>query len=474
MKIQLSKVSSTKLFTIIKTKIKLKKLIYLLLTLSNVICAQVTLKITQIPSNTPPSTVIYMPSSLNNWNASGNVLQDLGNGQHQITIPEGSGKVDYKFTRGSWTSVEGNATGSYLPNRSFTFTGSPQTINLTIQSWEDLVTPTSTAASNVSVLNTAFFMPQLNRYRKIWLYLPPDYFTSTKTYPVLYMQDGQNLFDNATSFSGEWQIDETLNTLFQQGNYGAIVVGIDNGGSERLNEYSPWNNPSYGGGQGDLYSQFIAETLKPYIDLNYRTKPQPQYNAVMGSSMGALISSYIGAKYPNVFQKIGNFSSAYWFAKPQLINYIATNTQNYENTRMYFVAGTNESTSMVSDNNDVKNAFQNKQLTSSNIQSKYDSYGTHTEAYWRGEFAAAYLWLFQNENLTTNSFQNEKVIIVKTDTNQLYVQGLNSPQKVFIYTIDGKLIDQITLNNGYNNLNTNSLKGIYFLKNANLNIKILF
>jgi alpha-glucosidase len=161
-----------------------------------------------------------------------------------------------------------------LPDRTFTFTGQPQTLNLTILSWEDVGGTNSTAAANVSILNTQFWMPELNRSRRIWLYLPPDYATSTKHYPVIYMKDGQNLFDAVTSFSGEWQVDETLNTLFANGDYGAIVVGIDNGGAERLNEYSPWNNPQYGGGQGALYMDFVAETLKPFIDANYRTLPQ--------------------------------------------------------------------------------------------------------------------------------------------------------------------------------------------------------
>ncbi|MEM0541421.1 alpha/beta hydrolase-fold protein [Flavobacterium sp. j3] len=451
----------------------MKKSIYLLFLFGSIAYSQVTLRVTQIPNNTPQNATICMPSSLNNWDAAGSALQNLGNGQYQIEIPEAIGTVSYKFTRGSWANVEGNANGGFLPNRSFTFTGNPQTINLTIQSWEDIGASTSTAASNVSILSTSFFMPQLNRSRKIWLYLPPDYYTSTKTYPVIYMQDGQNIFDNATSFSGEWQVDETLNTLFQQGNYGAIVVGIDNGGTERLNEYSPWNNPAYGGGQGDLYSQFIAETLKPYIDSNYRTKPQPQFNALMGSSMGALISSYIGAKYPNLFQKIGNFSAAYWFAKPQLLNFIATNTQNYSNSRMYFVAGSNESATMVTNNNEVKDAFQNKQLATANTLTKYDSYGTHTESYWRGEFGAAYLWLFQNETLANTSFQNDNVIIYKTLSNQLFVEGLTTSQEVFIYSIDGKMVDKITLNNGYNTLNNELQKGIYFIKNASLIKKIL-
>ena len=452
----------------------MKKITYLLLLFASISFAQVTLKITQVPTSTPQSASIYFASSLNSWNALGTILQDLGNGQYQIVIPESTGTAEYKFTRGSWSTVEGNATGSYLPNRSFTFTGSPQLINLTIQSWEDLATTTSTATSNVSILSTSFYMPQLNKYRKIWLYLPPDYFTTSKTYPVLYMQDGQNLFDNATSFSGEWQVDETLNTLFQQGNYGAIVVGIDNGGADRLDEYSPWNNPQYGGGQGDLYSQFIAETLKPYIDSQYRTKPESQYNALLGSSMGALISSYIGAKYPNIFQKVGNFSPAYWFAKPQLVSYIINNSQNYSNSRIYFVSGTNESSTMVPDANEIKNTFQSKLLSTSNTMTKYDSYGTHTESYWRGEFAAAYLWLFQNENLNSTTFQNPKIILFKTLNNEISVDGLKESQEVYIYDVSGKIIDKMILNNGLNKLNIEFQKGIYFIRNATLNSKIIF
>lgn len=435
---------------------------------------QVTIKINQIPTNTPQNAAIYMPSSANTWNAAGSVLQNSGNGQYQIIIPESSGTVSYKFTRGTWASVEGSATGNYLPNRSFTFNGTPQTLNLTIQSWEDLSTTASTAASNVSILSTSFFMPQLNKNRKIWLYLPPDYATSTKNYPVLYMHDGQNLFDNATSFSGEWQVDETLNTLFQQGNYGAIVVGIDNGGADRLNEYSPWNNPSYGGGQGDLFAQFVALTLKPYIDANYRTKPAAEFTAVLGSSMGGLISSYISAKYPSIFQKVGNFSPAFWFAKTPLLNYINTNNQNYSNSRMYFVAGTTEDADMVPDSNEIKNAFQSKLLSTSNTITKYDSYGTHSENYWRGEFAAAYLWLFQNVNLVVDENQITKPIIYKTSNNEIFVDGFSELQTIYIYSINGVLIHKMDLQNGLNDLNRNLPKGIYFLKTDNYTYKILF
>jgi len=430
--------------------------------------AQVTVRITSIPVNTPVNSTIYMAGSINDWSpmSAQYIMQSDGLGAWQIVIPESTGTVEFKFTRGSWPTVEGNATGSYLPNRSFTFTGNPQVINLTIQSWEDISGSggNSTAAANVQIVSPNFFMPQLNRSRKIWIYLPPDYQTTTKTYPVIYMQDGQNLFDNLTSFSGEWQVDETLNTLHAQGNYGAIVVGIENGGAERLNEYSPWNNAQYGGGQGDLYMQFIGETLKPFIDANFRTKPQPQYNALIGSSMGAFISTYGGVKYPNLFSKIGIFSPAFWFSLTNMSSYISSTSNSLNGLRMYFVAGQNESTTMVPNINTIKTNFLNEGVITTNILTKFDSYGTHTETYWRGEFSAAYLWLFQNESLSTTSFDASELILFQNDTGEIEVNGLLEETEFSMYSIVGQQVGKIQLKDGLNSIPFECQTGLYFLK----------
>ena len=440
--------------------------------------AQVTLRVTSIPNNTPVGASIYLIGSINGWNQASTqyVLQADGLGAWQLVIPEGTGSVQYKFTRGgSWATVEGNASGGFLPDRTFTFTGSPQTINLTIQSWEDIAGSgsSSTAAANVQILNNAFLMPQLSRNRKIWIYLPPDYYTTAKTYPVLYMEDGQNLFDNSTSFSGEWQIDETLNTLFSQGNYGAIVVGIDNGGGERLNEYSPWVNATYGGGQGDLYMQFLGETLKPYIDSNFRTRPQSQYNALIGSSMGALISTYGAVKYPNLFSKVGVFSPAFWFVRTQLNNYITSTTNDVSNLRMYFVCGQNEDTDMVPDMTNVKNNLVSKGVSNANTFTKIDNYGTHTESYWRGEFSAAYLWLFQNETLNVSTFDVPKVEVFQMNSNQIYCTGLLHDLDVDIYSIHGQRVGMLQLKNGTNDIDISLAKGIYILKCEEFNSKFI-
>src|SRR5687767_6897643 len=117
-----------------------------------------------------------------------------------------------------------------------------------------------TTSPNVHIIDEAFYMPQLDRYRRIWLYLPDGYEASDRSYPVIYMHDGQNLFEEWSAFSEEWCVDETLNEL----NARCIIVGIDNGGEKRLNEYNIYDHDEFGKGEGKKYISFIANTLKPY------------------------------------------------------------------------------------------------------------------------------------------------------------------------------------------------------------------
>jgi predicted alpha/beta superfamily hydrolase len=356
--------------------------------------AQVTLRIISLPKNTPEKPDIFVAGSLNGWNPGDNnfSLKQGGDGIWAITIPEGKGKIEYKITRGDWSKAEGGPKGEEIGNRSFTFTGIPQIIDLTIQSWKEKLQ--STAQPNVQILDTAFFMSPLNRTRRIWLYLPPDYATGTKRYPVIYMHDGQNLFDQSTSFSGEWEIDETLNHLQKEGDYGAIVVGIDNGARKRLDEYSPWANKAYGGGEGDEYIDFIRDNLKPFIDQKFRTKSTPEYTCLWGSSMGGLISTYGVLKYPETFGKAGVFSPSYWFSFDSLTQTITTKTSNLERIKIIHVAGEKEGANMKVFIHRVNDALTTQKIPVSNLKVKIDTDGTHTEGYWKREFAEAYKWLF--------------------------------------------------------------------------------
>jgi len=127
-----------------------------------------------------------------------------------------------------------------------------------------------------------------------------------------------------------------LNELFNGGDDGVIVIGIDNGGAERINEYCPWENTAYGGGDGAAYVNFIVNTLKPYIDENYRTLAGREHTGIMGSSLGGLISLYAAIEHQDVFSKAGIFSPAFWI-NPEVYDYVTT--VGYEDyVKFYFIA----------------------------------------------------------------------------------------------------------------------------------------
>ena len=252
----------------------------------------------------------------------------------------------------------------------------------------------SSAQENVQVLAERFTIPGLDRERTVRLYLPPGYGRSPRRYPVLYMHDGQNLFDDATAYAGEWGIDESLNALAKSRGLELIVVGIDNGGAERIHELNAWDHPEYGKGEGELYMAFIVTVLKPWIDAHYRTRSARTHTAIMGSSMGGLICSYAISRYPQVFGKAGIFSPAYWLAPA-----VFADTEAHPppaTTRIYFYAGGSESLSMVPDTERMASLLKRSGVPARNLRVEVNPVGRHNEAAWRAEFPRAIRWLFRD------------------------------------------------------------------------------
>ena len=360
--------------------------------------AQITFKITQIPTSVSDNDKIFMASNINNWKPDDHQFEFKKNqeGFYILTIPDQAGKIEYKITKGSWDNAESGENGTAIPNRVLENPDKQQTVELKISGWSSPKEKKHTVTSNVKILSENFTIPQLKTTRKIWIYLPPDYETSKTKYPVIYMHDGQNLFDDFTSFSGEWSVDETLNQIFEETGKSAIVIGIDNGGDKRLSEYSPWNNVKYKTtGEGDLYVDFIVKTLKPYIDKTYRTEKQASKTLIMGSSMGGLISLYASAKYPTVFGKAGIFSPAFWFVSEDLKKYLNVNKNNLKNSKFYFVAGKNEDETMAPEIENVEKLLLKKSVPAKNILVKIDDDGTHSESYWKRELKASLIWLLK-------------------------------------------------------------------------------
>ena len=253
---------------------------------------------------------------------------------------------------------------------------------------------TSTATKNVFVLHENFYLPNLQRSRKLWVYLPESYQESEMQYPVIYMQDGQNLFDELNAFGREWGIDETLDE--QKGDI--IVVGIDNGEQHRMAEYMLYDNADHGEAEGAKYLKDIAEVIKPFVDDVLRTKTEKEHTSIAGSSMGGLISFYGGLYFPNIFGAVGIFSPAFWLDSPKIFNETLevlgrrkNNSETDENQRWYFYAGAQESETMVSEVAAMVQIMRSNNQV--DVTYQIDSDGMHDEALWKNYFTEFYKWI---------------------------------------------------------------------------------
>ncbi|MEP7000895.1 MAG: alpha/beta hydrolase-fold protein [bacterium] len=164
--------------------------------------------------------------------------------------------------------------------------------------------------------HASFSSRYLEHDRTIIVYLPPNYHASTADrYPVLYLHDGQNVFDRATSFGEEWHVDESAQDLITAGEIEPlIIVGIYNTGEHRLDEYTPTPESKNGrGGHADDYGRMLVEELKPFIDRTYKTLPGAGNTAIGGSSLGGLVTMHLGLGYPMAFSKLAVLSPSVWW-----------------------------------------------------------------------------------------------------------------------------------------------------------------
>lgn len=307
------------------------------------LAATVTFRVS-VPSTTPSATAVYIAGNFQGWNpgSAAHALTKQADGTWQITLslPDGA-PIQYKFTRGSWATVEKGPNGEEIANRSYTPSGTA-TLNLTVANWADQ--PVSTIVGHVESFQFAPFM----NGRKCWVYLPPGYATSTDRYPVLYMHDGQNLFDVATSFAGEWRVDEACEALIASGEIPPIIViGIENAGGGRCNEYTPWAKSGTGGpcvgGGADTYLSAIRDVLIPEVNRRYRTRTGSRFTFMSGSSLGGLVSIYAAYGYSDVWGRVAAVSPSIWWREQELLGFAIQTGRPPTLDRYYQDMGTQES-----------------------------------------------------------------------------------------------------------------------------------
>lgn len=244
----------------------------------------------------------------------------------------------------------------------------------------------STASKNVATFTIE--APQLNTSKQIWVYLPNDYHKSEKRYPVLYMHDAQNLFDDKTSYVGEWKVDEYLDTLKSNQ---AIVIGIEHGNNLRLDELTPFSNEKYGGGNGENYLLFIKNTLKPHVDASFKTITDSQNTTIFGSSLGGLLSFYAVIKYPDTFGKAGVFSASFWYSE-EIYQFTENSTLN-SSSKFYMLIGSMEGDDNIEYQNKMAQLLVSKGIPSKNFTNLVIEGGKHSESFWSTQFPNAFQWL---------------------------------------------------------------------------------
>ena len=249
---------------------------------------------------------VYLAAALNRWNPCSAAYRfgAGSDGRLVLVLPDAPDTIRFRVCRGSWRAVECQPNGMDAPMR---IAVCGDTTRITVAAWRDAVPQkqlAATAGKNVRFAPKQLEMPQLGKHRSVRVYFPPNYFNG-KAFPVIYMYDAQNLFDNATSTTrNEWRVDEIMDALYYSRGFAAIVVGLnaDAKAHERTQELTPWNHDSLAMvGRGDAIAKFVVKTLKPFIDGHYRSDPRRERTAIVGAEQAGLSALYIAQQAPEVF-----------------------------------------------------------------------------------------------------------------------------------------------------------------------------
>jgi len=234
---------------------------------------------------------------------------------------------------------------------------------------------------------------ELGNSRDLVIWLPPGYARSERRYPVIYMHDGQNLFDPRASYAEPWRVDKAMERASQR-SMDAIVVAIPNRGIERIDEYSPFVDARAGGGKGDRYLDWVIGTVKPLVDDGFRTRPERTHAGMVGSSMGGLITLYAYLRDPSVFGFVGIMSPSLWFAGRSIFSTLAASP--HVPGRIYLAIGGREGRGALDDARRMRDALIEKGYApGSELRWVEDPRGQHNEVDWGRRLTDAVMFLLK-------------------------------------------------------------------------------
>lgn len=364
---------------------------------------------------------VYITGNFNKWNPRDQnfILTETIKNTYSIDIenknlPE---IIEYKFTRGGWGNVEIDRFGNITPNRKIT-KESIKTEDI-VEKWRVNWAPFKDEFFPiVEIISEKFFIPQLNKTRKIWALLPYNYHQSKESYPVLYLQDAQNLFNEGSAF-GNWEIDKKMSILAEYGRGDVIIIAIENGSEDRIKEYVLDYDSITENAEGKKYIRFLADTLKPYVDSVYRTKQEREFTGIGGSSLGGLVSIYSGFLYPEVYSKLMIFSPSLWLNPAN--DFPQMNFKNPYDIKVYLYGGEEEGSEMTERMQlfeKTMEGWENSTSMQFEFKISINPEGKHQEFFWSQEFPRAIEWLYYDTQDDPTEFL-KKAVIVTNETSEI-------------------------------------------------------
>lgn len=414
--------------------------------------AQVVLRIKSLPSNTPVHARFSIICEQNDWNASdSNFLFKKVKNNWVLQLPNFSDTFFYKITRFSNHKIEVDAGFNEIENRMI-LPNTKGNVLVNIANWSDFKKHHSDN-SNVEILSDSFYSEFLGSARKIWIYLPNDYYTDKqKKFPIIFALQGQNIFDNYTADHTEWRIDETLKSMQYKNDNGCIVVGIES----LKNEVDRETDLFYKGivpsdtSLAKHVGLFINYELRPYVDSAYKTKINEDYYAIIGAGKYAQLALTIGLKYPYSFSKIGLFSPIFSH-EDSVFKYIENNKRRRP-SRVFITVGYNDSIAKPELAEKLQGFLLEKaDFFDSEVNLEAKLNGAHSETFWSTMFKPCYVWLFENMNHNipprkyTNSSIARSEIIAKVFPNpaKTNITIESDANAIKILTDNGELMEEL-------------------------------
>ncbi|PYE52938.1 alpha/beta hydrolase [Deinococcus yavapaiensis] len=359
--------------------------------------ARVTFVLSSLPDGTPNDAEFWLRTNMLNWHPRLEGWRFERRGDRLVLeqdVPMGQ-LLACKVTRGRGDTEEGDAFGHRSPPHRLVVTGDA-TLSIDVHGWQDAKKDGKPSTVSGHVDSFTLSSPELGMSRDVQVYLPPSYASGTRRYPVLYMHDGHNCFDEATSFMGqEWRVDETAETLAREG-IEAIVVAVAVG-AERSHVYTPFKSRVNDfAPRADEYVAFLAETLKEHIDAVYRTLAGRASTGVAGSSFGGLVSLYGGLTRSDVYGFVGAFSPSLWVGDFELFDFVARSSAS--ETRVYVDTGDHEGADVDDAANVVRGTRVLAHLLSGRTKQTRLVIGEghwHDEAAWAARFPDMLRWFVE-------------------------------------------------------------------------------